>query len=75
MKHAVDILIPTKTGSFRITQEQYGTGFIIVKLYETLLGCEFISLNLSVPFSSLDSCIDGFKKLAYTLADRRPIEL
>ena len=75
MKYADDIIIPTKTGSFRITQEQYGTGFIIVKLYETLLGCEFISLSLSVPFSSLDSCIDGFKERANVLANRRPIEL
>ncbi len=71
MKYADDIVIPTKVGSLRITQEQYGTGFIVIKLYETILDCEFLSLNLSVPFSSLNLCIEEFKRIANLIVHRR----
>ncbi len=75
MKYAEDIVIPTKVGSLRITQEQYGTGFVVVKLYEKIHDSEFISLSLSVPYSSISSSIEEFKRIAYLIADRRPIEL
>lgn len=71
MKYKEDIEIRYNLGSFKITQYQFGTGFIDISLYEHLLGSTFLSLKKSVPFVESRDTVDRLLKFVEYLIQNR----